>query len=227
MAIPSGIYALAATSSSPGVLSTAGNIASIAAAAGIVAAVVTWIWRWSRRHTFPNLTIEVWGLGHHTVEHVTTVPGASNSLTRAARLRRMQVIIVSRESRRNSALTFTLRFRGLDGDEVIWATPQWRVDPAAIDEHLTLLTPPVEVEREHAITGVFLFEPSPFPIDESIAPKVEVFDHVSRARVRIPGNTLGNYDRKTWQRPARNGRLARWHKRLVARDERYVAKRAR
>jgi hypothetical protein len=183
----------------------AGNVAAIITALGVVAAIVAWVWRWSQRHVFPNLLIEIYGVGFHTVLHETKVAGASENLRRMIRLHRFQVVVVSREPDRNAALTFTLRFKGAGGwPDVLWGTPQWRVDPADTDEHLDLLVSPVNVEREHTVAGVLLFEPSPGPIDESVVPRIEVFDHVSRSRVRLPAQ-LGNYDRASWERGARGG----------------------
>lgn len=112
-----------------------------------------------------------------------------------------------------------MRFKGKgDSEEVIWATPQWRVDPTAVDEHLPQLVSPVNVERELSVAGVLLFEPSRVPIDESVAPKIDVFDHVSRSRVRIPAQ-LGNNDRTSWESGVPNGRIRAWWYRLLQREE--------
>lgn len=161
-------------------------------------------------------------MGFQTVEHETTVPGASNSLKRMIRLQRLQVTVISREPDRNSALTFTLRFKGKDDNwpEVIWPTPQWRIDPVDMDEHLDMLISPINVEREHTVAGVLFFEPMLPPVDESVAPKLDVFDHVSRARVRMSAQ-IGNYDRRSWERVRRDGRASAWWSRVLEREERY------
>jgi hypothetical protein len=201
----------ALASSSPSWLSDAGSIAAIIIALGVFAAVVAWAWRRSRRQRFPDLSIEVTGSGYVTVERVTTVPGAPNAIVKLVTLRRLQAHVTSREPDRNCALTFTLRFRGPDGGEVISAQPQWGLDQAQLDEHLGVLTSPVNVEREHTVSGVLLFAPSLVPTDESVPSEMEIYDHVSRTRVRTPAQ-IGNYDRRSW---TRIGPPTRWE-RLVA-----------
>ena len=216
-------HSLCVVSSHGFTLSDAGAVASIVTALGIVSAVAAWLRRQAPRHVFPELSIEISGVGFHVVEHETKVTGASSSIVEKVELWRFQLTIVSREPDRNSALTFTLRFKGKDPDawpEVIWATPQWRVDPEDLDEHLDLLVSPINLEREHAVAGVLLFQQGLPPVDVSIAPELDVFDHVSRARVRMPAQ-MGTYDRRSWVTGAPKGRIRGWWYRVLQREERY------
>lgn len=184
-------------------LADAADIAGIITALGVVAAIIAWVWRWSRRHVFPDVSITINGIGFHTVMHEIKALGASESLVREVRLQRFQVVIISREADRNAALTFTLRFKGMgDWPEVVWTPPQWRIDPAETDLYGVQLVSPVYVEHEHVVAGVLLFEtfePIRRFIDESVAPRIDVFDHISGSRVRLPAQ-MGDYDRASWER---------------------------
>jgi hypothetical protein len=167
---------------------------------------------------FPDLRIDITGWGTQVVERVVSVPGAANTLSEQVPLRLLYVSITSREPDRNSVLSFTLRYRGASGDlhdEVIWPPPHWKVALESGD----VLRGPIGVSRENTIGGILAFAPSQFPVDESDRGRLQVFDYISRTRVRFPTD-MGSYSRSNWEWIDHRRVLPAWWRRIIEREER-------
>jgi hypothetical protein len=130
----------------------------------------------------------------------------------------MFVSITSREPDRNSVLSFSLRYRGTSGapeDEVIWTPLRWDVALQRRD----VLRGPVAVARETAVAGVLAFEPSPFPVDPTDRGRLQVFDYISRTRVRL-STDMGTHDRGDWEYVDHRHFVPAWWQRIIEREER-------
>jgi hypothetical protein len=237
------------TTTSSSTLADIGSVAAVVTAVAVGVSLAAWIGRRSRRWVFPDLRIDITGWGTEMAERVVQIPGTSNtlgggpppsggdrwrrcfrwrarvrqvpaprSLTEYVWLRLMFVSITSREPDRNSVLSFSLRYRGTSGapeDEVIWTPLRWDVALQRRD----VLRGPVAVARETAVAGVLAFEPSPFPVDPTDRGRLQVFDYISRTRVRL-STDMGTHDRGDWEYVDHRHFVPAWWQRIIEREER-------
>ena len=164
---------------------------------------------------FPRLRIDVMGM--------RTLVGSRMSGTDVFPLRALRVRVTSMEAERSAALTFRLYFTADESEAlegVVWGPPVDDFDfPSPVE--LDQLPDPVNVAHETTVGGDLLFQESLFPLDTSTPGWLEVRDHISGKRVRMPADT-GTYDRNTWAPERRRGRLIAWWCNMLEREDRIL-----
>ena len=154
-------------------------------------------------HHFPNIKIEVTGVGFHSVDYEPT-PGIGMT----AQLADVALRFTSKESDRAASLSIRLYRKlspegladfGAGPDELPLTPFLWLgAPPPAV--RLPTLSMPSPLPAQRAVSGWVSFEIPPY-WDAHFARdnlgRIEIEDHVSGSRVSVPAH-MGTWDRKTW-----------------------------
>lgn len=151
-----------------------------------------------KRIAFPDIKFHVYGGGFKVVERVVTNPGASSSLVIQETLQLFRVRIINVEAEQNASLTIRLYAKLKPGSfddipDTICTPPDWFLSP---DLGLNPIEMPVVLEPGKAKGGHLVYVIAPYFEYASSPGRLEIEDHVTGKRVRIPAQ-MGMYDKET------------------------------
>lgn len=152
-----------------------------------------------RKITFPDIKIDVYGGGFEVTERVINMPGASSDIVTNEMIQLFMVRVVNMEAEQNASLTVRLYAKLAPGSfgyalEMICTPPDWKLS-LALDQNQIQM--PIGLEPGTAVGGYLPYVmTSYFSFANPFTGDLELEDHVTGKRVRIPANG-GKFDKRT------------------------------